>query len=69
MKTNGTNGCGPWDRKSKNIFVRSDGIIVYRLAGQWLIKGADGQFLLEKNRFRTHTRAKRLVDEIYPIDS
>lgn len=68
MKTNGTH-CELWDRRSKNIFVRSDGVIVYRLGHNWFIKGQNGAPLFDDRFFKTHTRAKRLVDEIYPIEA
>ena len=48
MKVNGSTTNGIWNRKSKNIFVRSDGVIAYRRGEDWLVKDQHGNFLFDE---------------------
>ncbi len=66
MKVNGSTTNGIWNRKSKNIFVRSDGVIAYRRGEDWLVKDQHGNFLFDEP-VRTHVRARQIADEVLPL--
>ncbi len=66
MKVNGS--IKAWDRRSKNMYVRSDGVIAYHHRGHWLVKDKNGRFVFDEP-VRTHVRARQIADEILPLNN